>query len=81
MEDDFSLFDLEYKGKPVHVQKATIQNQVVFRITFEDNTKPLVIGRITNYEGQKVWSSFPEGRLKEAQEIGALIIALYRSKQ
>lgn len=81
MVDDFDFFDLDYKETVIHVQKATIQGQVVFRITFEDNTKPLVIGRITNYEGQKVWSSFPEGRLKEAQEIGALIIALYRSKQ
>jgi len=81
MEKSEEQFELTYNNHSIQLQMATVQQQVVFRITFPDKTPPLIIGRITNIHGQKVWSSFPEGRMREAQEIGALIVAWYKAKQ
>ncbi len=81
MEKTEEFFELVYNNHTVHLQKATVQQQVVFRITFTDKTPALFIGRITNIHGQKIWSSFPECRMKEAQEIGALIVEWYKTKQ
>jgi hypothetical protein len=79
VENDFTFFSLEYKGQHLKIEKATIKDQVVFHVTFIDETKPLVIGRIMNFHEKKIWTSFPEGRQKEAEEIGLLIVNYYLS--
>lgn len=81
MELESEIFELQYRNQRIQLQQVTIQQQVVFRITFSDNTKPLVIGRIWNFHEQKVWTSFPEGRLKEAQEIGPMIVSYFLAKK
>jgi hypothetical protein len=79
VENDFTFFSLDYKGQRLKIEKATIKDQVVFHVTFMDGTKPLVIGRIINFHEKKVWTSFPEGRQREAEEIGSLIVNYYLS--
>lgn len=40
---------------------------------FQDGRKPLVIARASNVDAAKFWTSIPEGRQKEANEVGSLI--------
>ena len=74
-------FQIQFAGVPLQVETIEVPKQVLFRISFPDQRLPLMIGRVYNADQQKFWTSIPEGRLKEAQQIGPLIEARYRANK
>lgn len=69
------IFDLVYNGKPIKVKEQHVHSQVLFIVQFSDKTPNLVVTRASGTEIGKHWTSIPEGRLKEAEDIGQLIAA------
>ncbi|TKK65428.1 hypothetical protein FC093_20165 [Ilyomonas limi] len=75
------MFELDYKGSKIRVQEHTVAGTTVFRIVFPDSRKPLVVTRATRNNYTDFWTSVPEGRQKEAEEIGELISEHLNTKQ
>jgi len=73
MNQDESSFELDYKGGKIRVQRHQVERQTIFRVVFSDKRPPLVLTRATGTEIGRHWTSIPEGRFNEAQEIGSLI--------
>ena len=74
-------FELDFKGNKIKVRRRTVSGRVIFGIQFPDRKKDLVITRATHADGYKFWTSIPEGRLKEAEELGSLIGAHLKEEQ
>ena len=74
-------FEIEYKGAVTKVTEAEIKSRRIFHIQFADNKKPLTITIGRDNTEVKFWTSIPEGRQKEAEEVGRLIAAYIRSKK
>jgi hypothetical protein len=73
-------FNIIYKDAEIEVEWLSISGRSVFKVP--DNQKqPLFITRATHENGKKFWTSVPEGRQTEAEAIGPLIEAYYRSRQ
>ena len=64
---------LDYRGLGITASKHLLGSTDLFRITFGDNRKPLVITMAKKESGRDFWTSIPEGRQREAEEIGDLI--------
>ncbi|TKK64851.1 hypothetical protein FC093_21600 [Ilyomonas limi] len=73
MNNNGGNFELAYKGSNLKVQEHQVAGQTIFRIVFPDSRKPLVVTRATRSNYTDFWTSVPEGRQQEAEEIGALI--------
>jgi hypothetical protein len=80
MEDE--IFELDYEDKKIKVHTTTVQEQVLFRVTFSDGTPPVTLCRALNFEQKKFWTCMPESVNKQliAQKIGPLIESYYRIK-
>ena len=74
-------FQIQFADLNLLIETIEIPKQVLFRVTFPDKRLPLTIGRVYNFNHEKFWTSIPEGRLKEAQQIGPLIEAWYRANK
>lgn len=74
-------FEIEYKGGVSKVTEAEIRNRRIFQIQFVNAKKPLTITVGKGLGDEKFWTSIPEGRQEEAEEIGKLIAAYIRSKK
>lgn len=74
-------FDLDYKGSKIKVQEHFLSGTTIYRIQFADQRPPLVITRATNANAARWWTSIPEGRQWEAEEIGPIIAEYIMSKQ
>jgi hypothetical protein len=74
------MFELDYNGNRLSIQEHTVAKRSVFRISFSDTRAPLVITQATNFEGLPFWTSVPEGRQKEAEQIGTLILEHLNTK-
>jgi len=72
-------FSLELDGVKMNIQEHTVHYMQVFRINFSDNRAPLNITRISSKMG-KTWVSVPQGRQKEAEQIGSLIVEYFKTK-
>lgn len=81
MERDQSNFELDYQEGKIQVRRHSMGAQVIFRIVFSNKRTPLVITRATHSNAYKFWTSIPEGRQKEAEEVGALISEYFKSFQ
>lgn len=73
-------FTIIYKETELEVEWMSINGVSVFRVPV-NNKKPLFITRATKENGKKFWTSIPEGQQSEAEAIGPLIEAWYRSNQ
>ncbi len=73
MENNANIFELNFKGEKISVQRHLLSNQTIYRILFSDKRTPLVITRALNENAARWWTSIPEGRQREANEIGPLI--------
>ena len=80
MNPGASNFELDHKGVKLKVQSFLLNGQQIYRVVFPDNRKPLVIARPLNANATRFWTSIPEGRQKEAEEIGTLIAAHLQKK-
>lgn len=65
----------------MNVSEHRIKNTAVFRIVFSDKRKPLNITIAENSDGEKFWTSTPEGRQTEAEQIGKLVADYIRNKR
>ena len=74
-------FEIEYRGGISKVTEAEIRNRRIFHILFPENKKPLTITVGQDNRETKFWTSIPEGRQEEAEEIGRLIAAYIRNKK
>ncbi len=68
-----SELHVEYHGTRVLVRQITIAGSIVYHMLFADNRKPLVATIANKRNGSPFWTSVPEGRQQEAEELGALI--------
>ena len=83
MENNPDIFDLDFKGGKIRVQRHFVANQTIYRIVFSDKRPALVVTRALNENAAHWWTSIPEGRQNEADEIGPLIeeyIRLHQAK-
>ena len=78
MRDIEPPFIIDYQGVTVTVAEHSIKDKRVFHIALR---KPLVITVAYDRQENKFWTSIPEGRQKEAEEIGKLIADYIRNKQ
>jgi hypothetical protein len=74
-------FTIEYEGVAATVDEHHLRDMRVFRITFSGPRKPLVITVAEKPGGKKWWTSVPQGRQKEAEEVGRLIAHYIRAKR
>ena len=73
------IFEIEYRGIITKVETIKLPTQILFKANLI-NKQPLVLCRATDFNHAKFWTSVPEGRQKEAEEIGPLIEQYFRSK-
>ncbi len=73
-------FDIIVNDKTVRVAEHHIGKNQVFRVVFGNGKQPLVLTKTNSYEPGKFWTSIPEGRQKEAEEIGNLITEHFNRK-
>jgi hypothetical protein len=73
-----SLFELSYNDEKIKVQRHSIGSQTIFRIIFSNSRAPLVITRAMHENAYRFWTSIPEGRQREAEEVGILIEEYYK---
>ncbi len=81
MERSQDNFELDFKGGKIKVSRHSIRSQVIFKIVFSDNRRPLVATRALHADAYKFWTSIPEGRQREAEEVGPLIVEYFKSFQ
>ncbi|CAN5775655.1 hypothetical protein BH10BAC2_BH10BAC2_39990 [soil metagenome] len=81
MENSPEIFELDYKNGRIRVQEHFVANQVIFRIAFSDKRPTLIITRALTNNAAHFWTSIPEGRQIEADEIGPLIAVYIKSNQ
>lgn len=68
-----NFFELEFGGGKIRVQQHSVANQVVYRIVFSNGRPPLVLTRAAGSNIGMHWTSIPEGRFNEAQQVGPVI--------
>ncbi len=66
-------FELDFNAGKIRVQEHTINQYRIFRVAFSDKRAPLTITRAVHAEAFGFWTSVPEGRQHEAEEVGAII--------
>lgn len=74
-------FDIKYEGSPAQVSEHYLEDMRIFRIVFASGRKQLVITVAEKPDGKKWWTSVPQGRQQEAEEVGRLIAEYIRSKR
>ncbi|HTK19211.1 MAG TPA: hypothetical protein VL442_06860 [Mucilaginibacter sp.] len=74
-------FEIELEGITIKVSEQELKSQRVFYIDFSGWKKNLVITVAEKQWGDKFWTSIPEGRQQEAEQIGKLIANFIRSKR
>ena len=78
MEKNQDNFELDFREGKIQVRRHSIGAQVIFRVSFSDRTPPLVLTRSAHSNGYKFWTSIPEGRQNEAEEVGQLISEYFK---
>jgi hypothetical protein len=74
--DDPKKFEVELNGQLVSVSGHTIKSARVFHVCYPNGKPALNITIAENTDGEKFWTSLPEGRQEEA-ELAGKVIALY----
>jgi hypothetical protein len=73
-------FEIEYQGNQVTVTEAEIDDRRVFHIQLAGQRKRLIVTVAEDRQQVKFWTSLPQGRQQEAEEVGKLIATYIRSK-
>jgi hypothetical protein len=83
-DNDPKGFDVEVGGQLAHVTFHKIKAAKVFHLTFDSRCPALNITIAINDDGDKFWTSVPEGRQEEAELAGkavAVYLREYRRNQ
>ena len=81
MEGSKDNFELDFKDGKIKLSRHSIGSQVIFKIVFPDNRRSLVATRARHADAYKFWTSIPERRQWEAEEVGPLIVEYFKSFQ
>jgi len=73
-------FEVIYGENLVKVTEHEVKGKRVFYIDFGGERKNLAVTVALTNKDEKFWTSIPEGRQKEAENIGKLIGQYIRSK-
>jgi len=80
MKDISSDFKIAYDDTEINIMEHSVGAVPIYRITFADERKPLIITVTANLSKNNYWTSVPQGRQKEAEEIGLLITEVRKNK-
>ena len=81
MENSQDIFELGFKEGMIRVQQHFVASHTIYRIVFSDKRDPFVITRVLTDNAARRWTSIPEGRQREAEEIGPLITDYIKANQ
>jgi hypothetical protein len=70
------IFDVELNGQTARVSVHTIRSARVFHVLYPDKKAPLNLTVAENPDGEKFWTSVPQG-LQEEAELAGKVIAEY----
>lgn len=74
-------FEVELKSQKLRISEHELAGKRVFHVDFGTGEKPLIITVGVNARDEKFWTSIPQGRQKEAAEVGKLIAEHIRAKR
>ena len=74
-------FEVQLGSQMLRVSEHELAGKRVFHVDFGTGEKPLVITVGINARDEKFWTSIPQGRQKEATQIGKLIAEHIRAKK
>ncbi len=80
MKTGLESFELELNGVSMQVQEMDLPKHTAFRVVFSSKRPPIVMARYKDDAGNKLWTSVPEGRKKEAAGVGKLIDQYFEKK-
>lgn len=80
MQKKEPYFELDYTSGKVRVQSVSMNGAIVYRVVFSDRRAPLTVVQATRHTGEPFWTSLPEGRQREAEEVGVLISEYYKNQ-
>jgi hypothetical protein len=66
-------FEIKYGKTTLYINPVDMPGRFAFQIAFSSSRKSLLVVRATDYNGNKFWTSMPEGRQSEAEGVGELI--------
>lgn len=75
--NDPQSFDIEFGSEAAHVTVHTIKSAKIFHLVFNSRKPDLNLTIATGNDGNKFWTSIPEGR-KETELAGKAIAAYLR---
>ena len=81
MENSLDKFEIDFKDGKIRIQRHYVSSQTIYRIIFSDKRSPLVVTRVLTDNADHWWTSIPEGRQREAVEIGPLIADYIKANQ
>jgi len=81
MESSEDIFELNFRDQMIRIQRHLVSNQIIYRIVFSDKRNSLVITRALTENAAHWWTSIPEGRQREAVEIGQIIEKYFETKK
>ena len=81
MEISQDMFELNFKGGMIRIHRHSVASQTIYRVIFSNKRSPLVVTRVFTDNASHWWTSIPEGRQREAEEIGPLIADYIKSNQ
>ena len=73
-------FTLTVKGESIQVSQHTVGKNQVFRVVFPDKRAPLIVSKAKGANIGAFWTSIPEGRQQEAEDIGEFIEEYLRNR-
>ena len=66
------MFELNFKEGMIRIERHFVSSQTIYHVVFSDKRSPLVVTRALTDNASHWWTSIPEGRRKEAEEIWLL---------
>ena len=66
-------FEIKYLNTTLYIKPVEMPGRYAFHVSFSSSRKPILVVRATDFNGDKFWTSMPEGRQNEAEGVGALI--------
>lgn len=74
-----SPIQLLWRDKELTIIPKKVGVDWVYIVRFADRTPPLMLTVAMQEKGRHFWTSVPEGRQSEAEQIGPMITAYYKS--
>ena len=72
-------FNIAYQGQQLDVQILDVGGQRIYKVNFPSGVT-LLMTRAKNADGVYFWTSVPEGKQRQAEEIGSLIEPILKSQ-